>query len=571
MLSRFWYFLIAALAGAGIAAAYVAQESVDRQRSLRVDEQLSRDRAELELWLRYDARERLDGIAPMAAHGDVRNALQQATTRRGRPLDDEVRDRLGTTLARLNQQLQESAAQLLFAVDDEGEIVAQLGGSTPPAGAGLAEFPVVRRALDGYTTDDFWIYNDALYRVAARPVIDQGRYVGAIVHCVEVDNTLAERLSTRIPGASLGFFMRESLIAGHAASVTGAPGDQLMESGTAEALGAMDEDGKTEPLDLGENARGIYSFVHGTARDSDVGYVIARPLAVMGSPLQLFQKTDDEVMGKIFWPVVVGIPFLLGLLGVFFLWLERDRPLKAFRTAVGKLGKGEIQRLNEGEMRGPFRRIGADLNEGLEKVAGTGMSAEKKKAADLDQILGPSGGEKKGGGGYFGFADDGQDDGADDLGFAPPAAAPSPVAKAPPASPPAAPPPMAPPKAPPAPPAAPPMAPPRAATPEPPMPDPYGDDDEEDGATMVAQVPEELLAAAAEQDDEQRHFREVYEEFVEMKRKCGEATAGLTFLKFSGTLRKNKEAIVQKHGVKDVRFTVYEKNGKAALKATPVK
>ena len=557
MLSRFWYFLIAALAGVGIAAAYVAQSSVDQQSALRVEEQLRRDRAELELWLRYDARERLDGIAPMAAHGDVRGALRQATTRRGRPLDDDVKNDLGTTLARLNQQLEESAAQLLFAVDDQGVIMSQLGGSTPPAGAGLAQFPVVRRALDGYTTDDFWIYNEALYRVAARPVIDQGQYVGAIVHCVEVDNTLADRLSSRLPGASLGFFMRERLIAGHAASVSGAPGNQLMESKAAEAIEQMDDDGNTAPIALDDNSRGIYSFVHGSARYSDVGYVIARPFSLIGSPLQLFQKTPDEVMGEVFWPIVVGLPLLLGLLGVLIMWFERDRPRNGFAASVARLGKGEIQRLDEGTMRGAFRRIAANLNEGLERVAGTGMSPEKKKAADLDEILGPSSGPKAGGGGYFGFAEQDAGDAPDFT--APPA--PTPVASpAPVPSPPAPPAPAAAKPSPPAPPGPPTLA-----------PDPFDGEDDDEGATMVAQVPEELLAAAAEQDDEQRHFRAVYEEFVEMKRKCGEATAGLTFLKFSGTLRKNKAAIVQKHGVKDVRFTVYEKNGKAALKATPVK
>jgi len=566
VLSRFWYFLIAALAGVGIAAAYVAQASVDQQSSLRVEEQLRRDRAELELWLRYDARERLDGIAPMAAHGDVRNALRQATTRRGRPLDDDVRDSLGTTLARLNQQLEESAAQLLFAVDDEGAIVSQLGGSTPPAGAGLAEFPVVRRALDGYTTDDFWVYNDALYRVAARPVIDQGRYVGAIVHCVEVDSTLAQRLSSRIPGASLGFFMRERLLAGHAASVSGAPGNQLMEAKAAEALEQMDEDGKTNPIDLDANSRGIYSLVRGSARFSQVGYVIARPYALIGSPMQLFQKTPDDVMGKVFWPIVVGLPLLLGLLGVLFLWLERDRPRNRLAAQVEQLAKGQLQRVDEGQMRGAMRRIAANLNEGLERVAGTGASPGTKKAADLDEILGPSGGSGSGGG-YFGFAED--DGAAEAPSFDPPA----PPAANPP-GPPVKPPTPAPRPAPPAPAPTPSAAKPPPPAPPPPSapdPDPFDDDDDDDGATMVAQVPEELLAAAAEQDDEQRHFREVYEQFIEMKRQCGEATAGLTFVKFSGTLRKNKAAIVQKHGVSDVRFTVYEKNGKAALKATPVK
>ena len=100
----------------------------------------------------------------------------------------------------------------------------------------------------------------------------------------------------------------------------------------------------------------------------------------------------------------------------------------------------------------------------------------------------------------------------------------------------------------------------------------HDDFDDDEGQTMVAQVPDELLAAAAEQQsEEERHFHDVFDQYVAMKRKCGEPTAGLTFDRFSQTLRKNKEAIVSKHGAKSVRFTVYENNGKKALKATPVK
>ena len=97
------------------------------------------------------------------------------------------------------------------------------------------------------------------------------------------------------------------------------------------------------------------------------------------------------------------------------------------------------------------------------------------------------------------------------------------------------------------------------------------DDEEEDGATMVAHVPKELLAAAAEANEDEAHFKEVFEQFLALKTECGEPTAGLTLDKFKQTLRKNREAIVSKHGAKTVRFTVYKKDGKAALKATPVK
>lgn len=105
-----------------------------------------------------------------------------------------------------------------------------------------------------------------------------------------------------------------------------------------------------------------------------------------------------------------------------------------------------------------------------------------------------------------------------------------------------------------------------------PMPPPPMDEDEDDGATMVARVPDELLRKSqSDAGAEEAHFKEVFQQFLETKRSCGEAVAGLTYEKFVVTLRKNKEQIIAKHGAAKVRFTVYVKEGKAALKATPLK
>ena len=63
----------------------------------------------------------------------------------------------------------------------------------------------------------------------------------------------------------------------------------------------------------------------------------------------------------------------------------------------------------------------------------------------------------------------------------------------------------------------------------------------------------------------------VYEDFIRTKKQCGEATDGLTFEKFSHTLKKNRDALIARHGCKRVKFSVYVKEGRASLKATPVK
>jgi hypothetical protein len=104
--------------------------------------------------------------------------------------------------------------------------------------------------------------------------------------------------------------------------------------------------------------------------------------------------------------------------------------------------------------------------------------------------------------------------------------------------------------------------------------------DEDDEETVVSQVPSEILGQlSADRDtgrppaieDEATEWRRVYEEFVQLKKECNEATEGISFEKFKNTLRKNRDQLLQRHACKSVRFSVYVKDGKAALKASPVR
>lgn len=100
--------------------------------------------------------------------------------------------------------------------------------------------------------------------------------------------------------------------------------------------------------------------------------------------------------------------------------------------------------------------------------------------------------------------------------------------------------------------------------------------------TMVASVPPNLIAqTVAGADDglddqgldaaDHAHFKETYERFLEMRKRCGEPTSDLAFDRFLQKLAKNREGLIKKYNCRTVRFQVYEKDGKAALKATPVR
>lgn len=116
----------------------------------------------------------------------------------------------------------------------------------------------------------------------------------------------------------------------------------------------------------------------------------------------------------------------------------------------------------------------------------------------------------------------------------------------------------------------------QSAAPPPPAPEQPVYQQEE--RTAVAAIPPELLRAVARAapapapaSPEEQHFQEIFREFVQTRERCGEPPENLTFEKFAAKLRKNKEQLVQKYACKSVRFQVYVKEGKAALKATPVK
>jgi hypothetical protein len=78
-------------------------------------------------------------------------------------------------------------------------------------------------------------------------------------------------------------------------------------------------------------------------------------------------------------------------------------------------------------------------------------------------------------------------------------------------------------------------------------------------------------AEAAFEVDEETHWQQVYQDFLRTRASCGEPSEGLTYDRFRQKLEGNKAQLVSKYGCKTVRFQVYVKDGKAALKATPVK
>ncbi len=92
-------------------------------------------------------------------------------------------------------------------------------------------------------------------------------------------------------------------------------------------------------------------------------------------------------------------------------------------------------------------------------------------------------------------------------------------------------------------------------------------------APFISSMSSKVTASvsAVQGGDEEKHFEDTYKEFIATRERCGEPADGLTFERFRQKLLKSKEQLVLKHNAKGARFHVYVKDGKAALKASPLK
>ncbi len=585
LLSRFWYVVLSALAGISIAAMLVVRNTYERDRGRDSETLLRGDRRQIDEFLRVEARARLDNLVAVASDPDLTRAMEQARTRAndGAALN-EIALRVAARLRTLNSGLgAQAAGQLLMAVDHRGFAVARTGlNETAAPGEYVGGIPVIARALDGFVRDDMWELQGHVYRVAARPIISGGRYVGAIVHAREIDNDFVRRISEALGGASIAFFTG----AGTYASQAGEP-DRGRPAPTptvlVEHLGALHRSrdwttrGYTEVMQVqrGQGAV-VYGTIAGTVGVNGGGFVVGRPRPVM--PADYLLHAPSEEVKRVPWPVLIGLMLGASILGLLFVYLERDRGENQLLSMLQKLAERKLERLDPLALRGSARKTALAINDAFERAMKEELARAgakpRRSVDDLETLLGPEN--------------------------AIPASASMPDIPPPPPPPPSAggglglplaPPPQRPMAGPPMPPG-PPPAPAPMARPMPPgtpalgspLPSPHAmsapvvpasrpiDDDQvaTTVAPRVSMTGPEVIQGAGD-FDERSHWREVFDQFVAAKKQCGEATDALTFDKFGATLQRHKEQLVQRTQCKSVRFTVTIKENKATLKASPVK
>jgi hypothetical protein len=605
ILSRVWYVLLGLAVAVALYVVFVAVGQFDRQGLLALKEGLASDSQTVEWALKIDARRRIDALLAGSVDASLQQALVAASSTKDK-VPDKSRADARKALSTINEAIPaDYRSDAVFAVDRDGHVIAAVGYDAVAGNDDfeLGGYPAVNDALHGWLRDDVWVLGSKMYVVAARPVeydVTQ-RPAGAIVGIREVNQRFASDLAKRTR-TNLAFYASGSRVAG-GTGVDGFDAEKLDVVG-ADLKNVDDktygDSGRSDPKTLSDELGVMYARLPGDAWTLGGGFAVARARHPLGGPLGFLTGADDKDKANVPWILLGGVALASAVLGILFTLLEHTNPLRELVVQAERLKAGGIDGLQVARFRGSYRLVAQNLNQGMER------SIEKaggvtRKPADLESILGPTPAQPAMS--AFSFPMAAAADGAG-IPQVPPAAPMAPAAPGshpnrpspeppavgamgvprpggsspgrPPVVPHMAPPPLAPPAAgrpaprgpgAPFPPPAPVAPPPRA-----PVSAPQLAGDEDDDATMVGAVPAEILAqATGEASAEPTEWLGVFDDFVRTKKQCGEPTDGLTFEKFAQTLKKNRDALIERHGCKRVKFTVYVKDGRASLKATPVK
>lgn len=547
--SRFWTLLLALATGAMLTIILLARDVVNRERSENATTVLYKEMTKTELALKLHARKRLDMLLNVAGDPEVRKALVQASTSPDKA--DKVRDDLRSVLRKRNSELDKYSADWLMALDAHGIVVAQVGVDERISGQDVSGMPAVAATLRGYLRDDTWRIGKDVYLLAARPVINQDSYVGAVIHLTKLSDKLAQDIS---PNTQLAFYAGDLILALGATS-----GDTINAQGAhiAKALDLVNKNesylknGYTEalPIETQEGRfMGVYSRVRGEAGRSNVGFALVTPVEYLASPAEFYEKSSVQDIHALPWALIITVMVLAVLLGWGWNYLEAERPVSRLLKSVQSLKDADPKdQLNVYKFRRNIRKLAMAINAAVDFKIAAMMESPDRRSQSIDSILGQRGSDSR----------------LSVASFKLPEQSVVPHSPPPPPSMPAPMPGL-------------PLSSNNNATasfgiqnpsiPNPPMHSPpMHSPPRPQPAMTLSEVPE--IGSAGEQ----QYFEKIYKEFFALKQQLGETVDQLTFDRFAVTLRKNRDALITRYACKAVRFQVYEKDGKASLKATPVK
>jgi hypothetical protein len=560
--SKIWLFVVALGAAVALTIALVLPRPAERALVRAERNRLETACGVIRILLADDARNRVELAGSFARSPEIMNALEAASG--AERLDEarmrQVRDVGDSVMKAIQGSRQPDFAML---VDKRGRVVARVRLEDQDFGDVAAGRPLIDDALAGYLRDDLWAQNGTMHFVSAAPVVKQGGYVGAVVLGHQVTNQLAATL-VRSLDVDMGFHLGGDGVAG---SKTIAFDYGALQAAIRKLGDDLASDCQVvRPIDVRAGADDYTAVVarlpgEAAARQAYYSVIIKRP-AGLGFVGRLGTVTRDDLAPGNFPWLVVGGGFVVALgLGIALMFAEADRPLRRLTADALRLAKAETERLAEDAHGGKFGSIARSVNIHVDKLGRDAKSAKQ----DLDQLLGPAPEAGLGGLGTIDLL-------ASASQAARPGGSPAAVARPPSELRFQDPGPMTS-RTPPRTPA------PRSITPPPfrvtPPPAAARSQPQLPAMPQVsAQLDDDVLGAGLLELDSppaDPYFQQIFEQFVAVKQRCNEPTSGLVFERFAEKLVKNRDELIHRTGCREVRFTVYVKEGKAALKATPVK
>ena len=591
-LSKIWFVLVGLVAGIAVTAAFVAPRPADRRIDQLEGQRLDRAQYAAEQMLRNDARRWLDYVSKLGRDSHLTEALDSSSRGAG-----EIKTLHETVRLRLKALVPDRAGigvESIIAVDNKGRVVARVGDDEGEYGESIAGAEVVADALRGYLSDDVWGASGRLRRVAASPVMSKSRdhIVGAVIVAVDTGKRLAEMWKRNL-GVEVAIVLGKNVISSTLPEALLHELPQLIEERGAEI--ATHKRTLARPIYMGNDRMLMVAapFV-GEASEQQAYYVLLNKKSPESDPWVLLSNTssDDLRWGRFPWlSLAFGMLAMIGV-GLFLQRLEVEVPLRKLRTEVQSLAQNHIEKIDDTRYGGKLGGIARDINATVERFTHAPVPKSEVAKKDISAILDRGG------------SADGQ---SFDVSRpkTPPTPAPNAASvaaslfgapKLPPSSgltpAPVTVPPLSRPPAPePARPLPLPTLPsqtessteefaavsPSSIIQSPPLPPPIRKDPPRSPAVTLAYSPAQaslLVApppAPTPVDEESSHFQQVFEEYIALRAKCGESTTSVPADKFFAKLRSNRDQLMAKYNCRSARFSVYVKDGKAAIKATPVK
>src|SRR5207237_9545489 len=127
ILSRIWYVILALLLGAAVYVVMLAVGQYNRRNQVAMEETLKADSQVVSWAMQVDARRRLDVLLLAAVDPGLQKAIKAANGKDAKDIPPASKEEASKSLRTFNEKAGDYKSDVLFAVDREGRIIAQLG------------------------------------------------------------------------------------------------------------------------------------------------------------------------------------------------------------------------------------------------------------------------------------------------------------------------------------------------------------------------------------------------------------------------------------------------------------